>query len=551
MRGVHLDYDEQQQQLKLEIKPQDIEVKELTDSGVSSLVKKSYGSLFLFEDKISSTVKSAINAAKLHQTETIEAIVAEARETEIRFNFDSDKLIATIEIQAGYGGKTFTAEELTDLAKQQGIKRGLSKKRLLLVAERLATAKPGSSVKEVIAKGLPPRDGKPSKVVPLVPNALDRVLRPQTVSLSRVDMRDLGEIVCVQPGTEILERRPPGEGRAGHDVFGQSLPAAKGEWLPLKPGAGTHVHPDNENILCADIAGMPKFQNDEMWVDDVFISRGVNVGSGNINYDGAVVVNGDVSEKMRIVATGDITINGFVESAIIESGGDIIITQGAMGKHDEDSDTEYSGRLTAKGNIHIQHGQGLDIQCQGNVTIGKQLAYSRIICGGSVTVGPLENPNGNLFACEVQCEGGVRSGTLGAVSGSHLFVDFSSGLNAIVERIESVEDLKNLLRQHIDRHSKKMEKIRKRHIPEELHQRFSELVGRYRDERSLFQELIVTLDKLERSKSHYLGEIGLRATKHLYPGVIVKLNNRTWKAEREYNTANVHYENHQWQYDPM
>src|SRR5690606_36488112 len=124
-------------------------------------------------------------------------------------------------------------------------------------------------------------------------------------------------------------------------------------------------------------------KDQKMWVDDTFICKGVNVGSGNVNYDGAVLVNGDVTEKMQIIASGDVTINGFVESAYIQAGGDIIITEGAMGKVN-DSATEYSTTLKAKGSIHVQHGQGLDISCNGSVTIGRQLAYSRITCKGEV-----------------------------------------------------------------------------------------------------------------------------------------------------------------------
>ncbi|MFC6440305.1 DUF342 domain-containing protein [Bowmanella sp. JS7-9] len=551
MRGVYLNYDSSANQLKLVIRPQEVDVKELNEAALVSHVRKTYGQLYLFEDQIKAACKAAINAQKLQQYNPIEEVAGEPRDSSVRFSVASDKLSATLEYQVGFGGKSYELSDLMDLATQAGIKRGLSRKRLEDVLQRVKTSKAGTEIKDVVAKGLPAKNGRSSKLIPLVPNALDRILRPQSISLSRVDMRDLGEIVCVKPGTELVERRPPGKGRPGYTVTGEVLEPREGEWLPLKPGDGTYVCPHNENLLRAEIAGMPKFQDEKMWVDDVFMSRGVNVGSGNINYDGAVVVNGDVSEKMRIIATGDITINGFVESAHLESGGDIIITQGAMGKHDEDSDTEYSGKLIAQGNVHIQHGQGLDIQCNGNVTVGKQLAYSRIRCGGDVIVGPLENPNGNLFACEIQCEGIVHSGSLGAVSGSHLFVDFSAGLNAILERIDSVDELKKLLRDHIQRHSKKMEQFRDRQIPADLQHRMTELVGRYRDERTMFQQVLVTLEHLNKSKTRYLNDIGLKAMKQLYPGVVVKLNNRTWKADREYSTGHVHYVGHQWQYDPI
>ena len=86
-----------------------------------------------------------------------------------------------------------------------------------------------------------------------------------------------------------------------------------------------------------------------MTVDDTFQTKGVNVGTGNINYEGAVLVNGDVTESMQVIAKGDVTINGFVESAVIRAGGDIIITEGAMGKmHEEDC------QLIAKGSVFVQ-----------------------------------------------------------------------------------------------------------------------------------------------------------------------------------------------------
>src|SRR5690606_36649932 len=145
----------------------------------------------------------------------------------------------------------------------------------------------------------------------------------------RVDMRHLGDVICVKAGTPLLRRTPPSQGRTGFTVRGESLQPTPGEWLTLKPGSGSLISPDDENLLLAEIAGMPKFNNGDMWVDETFVCKGVNVGPGNSNYDGAVIVNGDVTEKMIITDSGDVTINGFVESAIIQAGGDIIITQGA------------------------------------------------------------------------------------------------------------------------------------------------------------------------------------------------------------------------------
>lgn len=318
----------------------------------------------------------------------------------------------------------------------------------------------------------------------------------------------------------------------------------------MRPGEGISQSNTDENLYTAAITGMPKFQNGKMWVDETFICSGVNIGTGNVDYDGAVIVNGDVTEKMIINASGDVTINGFVESAQISAGGDIIITEGAMGKVNEDT-TEFSTLLTADGSIHVQHGQGLNINCKGNITIGRQIAYSKIICAGSVTVGPIDNPNGNLFACDVQCNASVTAGTLGAVSGSQLTVDFSTGFNALLERKDTIDELLTQIKNNNIRHQDKFDLMRNKSIHPDLRKKFDEAEALLNNESQLLQWLEEKSENMRVSKDNYQNEIKLIANKKLYSGVSVKLNNRTWRAEREYGKAKVAYQGHQWSYEPL
>ncbi|MDN4501439.1 FapA family protein [Alteromonadaceae bacterium BrNp21-10] len=551
MLGIYLNNLADENYFDLIMHPADIDDTKLTEKSLIAHVKEAHPQLHIIEDNIKQAYRAYIAAKKASNEDEIVERVAEKRDAEVRYVIASDEMSATLEIICAYGGKHLTPTYLKSKALSAGIERGLSTKRLIKMATEARTGLPGAAIKNIVAIGLPAREGKSSRVRPLVPNALERILRPQSVSNSRVDMRDLGEIICVKPGTEILERRPPTKGRAGYTVRGGIIDANSGEWHDLKPGAGTYISDDNPNILRAEMAGMPKFQDGQMWVDDTLISKGVNIGTGNVNYDGSVIVTGDVTEKMKIVASGDITINGFVESAHIEAGGDIIITQGAMGKYDEEEEQEYSGKLIAQGSIHIEHGQGLDILCSGNVTVGKQLAYSRILCQGSITVGPIDNPNGNLFACEIQCQDAIRSGSLGAVSGSHLFVDFSAGYNLISERIDTVDELLELMKGHVNRHQEQIAGIKNRKVPKHLLDKLHDLLGKYRDERTMLQQLMSKAEYLRIAKAQYIERIQLNASKNLYPGVVVKLNNRTWKADREYANAKIHYHEHQWQYDPL
>jgi uncharacterized protein (DUF342 family) len=259
---------------------------------------------------------------------------------------------------------------------------------------------------------------------------------------------------------------------------------------------------------------------------------------------------GDVTEKMNIVATGDVTINGFVESAAISAGGDIIITEGAMGKAN-DSNTVYSTVLKAKGSVHIQHGQGIDISCNGDVSIGRQLAYSRITCRGKVTVGPIDQPNGNIFACTIKSQNKVSAGTFGAVSGSNLSIDFSDGFNTLLERKDTLDELVRLLKQNYTRHNDRMAIINSKFIPEEMQHRVNEAKELFHDETLLLELLESKASQMQESKDKYQQDIAIIANKRVYPGVVIKLNNRTWRAQREYGRSQVSFHEHQWHCEPV
>ncbi len=550
MEGVSLKLEENNKDLVMTISPG--AVKGRVESQIlDNLIKNSeFADFYIFDDAINSAAASLKISQQTNKTAEIVERVAERRDADAKFTMDADEMHATLSIAAPYAGAHMPISDLLTQAKHAGIVRGLSKKRMQILLAESKQKSSGEIVENVIAKGLPVKHGKNSRIAPLVSNALERILRPQSVEGKKVDMRNLGEIICVKADTPISRRLPPTMGRNGYTVTGTPLDSEPGQWVSFKPGAGTKISDADENLLLAEINGMPKFKNEQMWVDDTFICKGCNVGTGNINYDGAVLVNGDVTEKMKIVATGDVTINGFVDSATIQAGGDIIITEGAMGKVTEDSH-DFGTSLIAQGSVHVQHGQGLDIMCNGNVTIGRQLAYSRIVCRGSVIAGPIEKPNGNLFSCEIQSQDAVRAGTLGAVSGSALTIDFSSGFNMLVEKKEQLDEMLQQLQRNFKRHEDKISFFKSRKIPSELSEKVLEAINLYNDEKHLMEWLEEKTLQVKKAKEQYTEEIGLFASQRLYPGVVVKLNNRTWKAEREYPKAKIHYYEHQWQYEPI
>lgn len=550
MNGVSFSFDENLQHVFITLSPSQMETEVSSSVVLSALKEAGFDEVYLSHSAVKACCDKANHLFKTKDPSIVNEEIGERRNAEVAFIISDDEMSATLSLTAPYGGHFPSKKAVLTLAKKTGIERGVSQKRIAHLLEELKNVGPGEMVEGIIASGLPAKDGRSSFMKPLVPNALERVLSPQTSENGKTDLRNLGEVICVKANTPVVRRMPPTKGRNGYTVTNNPIEASSGKWLPIKMGDGTVVSDDDENLILASISGMPKFRDLTMSVDDTFICKGVNVGTGHVKYDGAVLVNGDVAEKMRIEASGDVTINGFVESAYIEAGGDIIITEGAMGKEVSGSD-DHSCILKSSGSIHVQHGQGLDIRCDGDVSIGRQLAYSKLVCGGKLTVGQVDNPKGNLFACDIQSQNSVIAGTLGAVSGSTLRIDFSAGLNLLNERLDSLEDLLKQLRENNSRHKEKFDLIGNKKIPKALLSRVNAAQEMFQNETALLNWLELKAADVKESKVNYQKAIKIVANKKLYSGVSVKLNNRTWRSEREYERAMVLYKDHEWSYEPI
>jgi uncharacterized protein (DUF342 family) len=388
--------------------------------------------------------------------------------------------------------------------------------------------------------------GKDSYIKALIPDALERMLTPKITDAEKVNMRDFGEIICVKANQAIAQRMPPTTGRAGFTVIGKELPSEPGNWKQINLGEQAYIEETQENIVLAKIAGLPKVSNAKVDVDNVFVSKGVNVATGNINFDGSIIINGDITEKMQVVAKGDVTVNGFVESAYIEAGGNIIITLGASGKL-QNADCEFK----SGGSIYVGHAQGVNIQANGDLIVDKQLAYSNVCCKGHITVGKINNPLGKVFASTISCNKSISAGHVGAVSGSSLILDYSESYNKMIETHERLlEQFESLSSTNAD-HEIKISKIKNRKPSAALEEKLALVTQELELERVFLNWLRINVDESKELIDNFAREAKVVANRALHHGVTIKLNNKKWQAKEEYKKCQIVIENKEWVYEPL
>ena len=96
-----------------------------------------------------------------------------------------------------------------------------------------------------------------------------------------------------------------------------------------------------------------------------------------------------------------------------------------------------------------------------------------------------------------------------------------------------------------------MNLINSKLIPEDMQARVDEANELFNNELQLLELLENKASRMLKAKQDYQTDIKIIGNKRVYSGVVVKLNNRTWRAKREYDRAKICFYDHQWHFEPL
>ena len=233
-------------------------------------------------------------------------------------------------------------------------------------------------------------------------------LRPHVREDGTVDYRELKPMYTVEPGTVVGRWLPAVDGEPGRDVYGQELaPVAPARDTPAERFAGRDVEvADNGIDLVAITAGRPVREGGRIDIVQLYAVGGdVDFSTGNIDFNGEVYVAGDVQPGFRVRATGNVRIDGTVDSANVESGRDLLISGGING-HGE-------SRIVSHGEMSARFIDSAEVLCEGNLLVISTVVRSNIVCGGRVTV----IGRGSVVGGKIKAVTGISCNSAGSVAG--------------------------------------------------------------------------------------------------------------------------------------
>ncbi|GAA80243.1 DUF342 domain-containing protein [Pseudoalteromonas sp. BSi20495] len=366
-------------------------------------------------DVISANIGKLFSQSKDYKEESL--IIAQAVNATVVINVDEKGMVAEATITTTKGGLLLSMEGAQKALADAGVKKGISPRALDSFLGQQFEQPAGSSYSAIIAHGRNPKDGKDARFVRLCSTAQDRVLSPQATQGGKVDMKNLGAIITVKPGTPLMQRIPATRGEDGYTIFGEIIPATPGKEHQLQPFEGTKIDPNNPDILIADCKGVPVALPRGMRVDDVLCFDNIDVSTGHVDFDGSVIISGDIKDGMHVKANGDITVIGFVESGIVESKSAVTIMQGAIGRKRENNEA-FTCHITALRTISIGYAQYCNIKTEQDLFIERQALHCDMSARRLIRVGKADKPRGKIIGGNILDAMRIETGELGAPAGT-------------------------------------------------------------------------------------------------------------------------------------
>ena len=368
-----------------------------------ALKENNFEQFYILPDGID-TLKKALQAKQ----ETMIAI-AERRDAQINIELEESNMRAYLKIKAPYGGKQATVEDVNKFMEHMNIKERIDHE---AIQEAVKQAKCSHIL---IASGRPPIDGLDAYFEILVEE--DKHFGPTINDKGIANFVETNELSIVQQGDPLMKKVPRTLGENGTDVLGNIIYPVPGKNIQFAEKLdGACVSEKDENLLIAAIKGHPIIEESRVKVDPTYILERVDMSTGNVNFDGSVLVNGDVESNMKIIATGDITINGCMIKAELEAGGRVVINQGIIGgdlARNRESSVKRGTIVKCGGTLTTGFIDNAYVEVQGNIFVKDYVMNSDIVSNGDIIVGS-SGYKGHIVGGNIQALHLISANVLGS-----------------------------------------------------------------------------------------------------------------------------------------
>ena len=165
-------------------------------------------------------------------------------------------------------------------------------------------------------------------------------------------------------------------GENGKDIFGTAI-----HFIPPTMSGitcGTNVEARGETKFYATKDGLPTVTENSVSVEPAYIHKGnVNLSTGNINFDGPVVIMGNVEYGASVSARGDLEVKGVIEEAVIKCSGTLRAAGIISGP---------KGLIKVGGDAHVSFVSNASMEIHSDLFVTGNISNSKILVAKTLTI---------------------------------------------------------------------------------------------------------------------------------------------------------------------
>ena len=316
---------------------------------------------------------------------------------------DKMSAVVTFYPPSNDGSRIRVHEMKSDLL-MAGIKYGIDETVLMVQDQN-----PTYCTEFVIARGKNVCEGKGAYITYMFKT--DRKAKPKHNKDGTVDFHQLENISHIKKGDLLARLTPADIGSSGINVFGQEVRPHIVERKTLKYGKNIKIS-ENKLELYSDVDGHAILEGEKVFVSNVFdVPADVDNSTGDITYDGSVIIHGNVRTGFKVKASGDIEVYGAVEGAELISGGQVILRHGIQGMS--------KGVIVAKGNVVTKFIESASVFSEGYVE-AESIIQSKVSAKGDVIV---RGVKGNIIGGHVRSSMIIDAKSIGSNMGITTIVE--------------------------------------------------------------------------------------------------------------------------------
>lgn len=315
---------------------------------------------------------------------------------------DAKTMAARVVLPAGIDPHTLSVRLLASLARERGVElTSAAEHKLAAIVNRYLAD--GGPVNEVFIRATAPEHGENGSIEwrpGYNPGAPDEGERDP--GDGPVDFYAHRSFVKARREDHVATIHLPTEGTDGRDVTGRTIAANPGK--PVGVTLDDTLLKLSDGRVIAQTDGLLCYDGRRMWIDPVLDIKGtVDFSTGNIDFEGDVVIHHDIRDRFMVRATGNVTIEGLIDASHIDCRKCLTARRGVAGRDE--------GTLEVGGDAHI----GYIDRARGN--IGGTLYLTREIMHSTISVcGDLVSDLGSIIGGRVSVAGNARVADLGAES---------------------------------------------------------------------------------------------------------------------------------------